>query len=150
MIQESDPFFDIVDMELELPGSEGKTIASLISTLDSSTFVGKTISVHSSVEYVVPKDVREKMKLLESNGESDELEKLRSGICTLMRYLTFNKLLRYTQSVFQENILTSFEGPNGESYAIADIGNQTYLKNIQLKEVWNCAFYQCLLCRSCP
>ena len=134
VIQESDPFFDIVDMELELPGSEGKTIASLDIDRDSIRFVGNMISVtQCSVEYVVPKDVREKMKLLESNGESDELEKLRSEYSMHFNALfdLNGKLLRYTQSVFQENILTSFEGPNGESYAIADDNNQTYLKKIQ-------------------
>ena len=133
-ILESDPFFDIVDMEFEFPGSEGKTIASLDLDRDNIRFVGNTISVtQCGIEYVVPKDVREKMKLLESNGESDELEKLRSEYSMHFNALfdLNGKLLRYTQSIFQENILTSFEGPNGESYAIVDDSNQVSLKKIQ-------------------
>jgi len=134
VILEDDPFFDIVDTQLELPGSEGKTIASLDIDRDNIRFVGNTISVtQCGVEYVVPKDVREKMKLLESNGEADELEKLRSEYSMHFNAIfdLNGKLLRYTQSVFQENILTSFEGPKGESYAIVDDNNTICLMKIQ-------------------
>ncbi len=134
VIQSTDPFFDIVDMQLELPGSDGKTIASIDIDRDNIQFVGNTISLTQCyIEYEVPQNVRSRMKQLESNGEIEELQKLQAEYSKQFNAVfdLNGKLLRHTQSVFQENILTSFEGPNGETFAIVADDDQVFLEKMQ-------------------
>lgn len=134
VIQSTDPFFDIVDMQLELPGSDGKTIASIDIDRDNIQFVGNTISLTQCyIEYEVPQNVRSRMKQLESNGEIEELQKLQAEYSKHFNAVfdLNGKLLRHTQSVFQENILTSFEDPNGETFAIVADDDQVFLEKMQ-------------------
>ncbi len=146
VISETDPFFDVTDIELQLPGTGEKTLTSVDIDRDNIRFVGNIISAtQCHFAYEMPQDVREKIKLLENSGENEEAGKLRSEYDVFCN-CTFSldgKILSVSEgdARFQENnIITAFEGPQGEIYAITACGEDCFLSRMKadgtLETVW--------------
>jgi ABC-type glycerol-3-phosphate transport system substrate-binding protein len=95
IISEKDPFFDVEEVECQIPVDESKELQSLWIENESICFVGNTISMTCEFNYKMPEELNEKVQKLISEDKWDE-------------YYAIDKEYRFAKSAFfdlQGNLL---------------------------------------------
>ena len=138
-VKETDPFFEVTDIELKLPVDEGREIESLDVDRDDFRFSGNTITFSFYVNYVMPQEVKESLDDLAAYNWDKYQEVLReySDYKSVVFDMEGN-LLREGKNrggddggEYEELIMCSFENNQGETMAIVRRATGVFLEQIK-------------------
>ena len=140
IISETDPFFDVEEVECRIPVDESKELQSLWIENESICFIGNTISMTCEFNYKMPEELNEKVQDLISEEKWDE-------------YYAIGKEYRFAKSAFfdlQGNLLrmtdvdfgadedgynnqtkASFVNEKGETMAIMNTPQGCFLEKVR-------------------
>ena len=140
IISETDPFFDVEEVECRIPVDESKELQSLWIENESICFIGNTISMTCEFNYKMPEELNEKVQELISEDKWDE-------------YYAIDKEYRFAKSAFfdlQGNLLrmadvdfgadedeynnqtkASFVNEKGETMAIMNTPQGCFLEKVR-------------------
>ena len=140
-VKETDPFFEVTEVECQVPIDSAKELESLWIERDTVHFVGDNITMNCEFYYKIPPEVEAKMQELRNDEKWDELLELSSEYqFSKMAYFDLNgNLLRMTdvkfdtefdETVYEEWVQTTFENDKGETLGIVKRPEGAYLEKM--------------------
>ena len=140
VVSETDPFFDVTKMNLQIPIDPVKTLQTLDIDRDNVRFMGNTIAVSfCHIRYEIPQDVKTKLKEYESQNDWDHYWAIQSEYeKNLNMVFDLNgKLLRSTDvessdenAYSDELVMCTAENEGGETFAIVRNAEGHFLEKI--------------------
>jgi len=139
-VQETDPFFEVSEVELKIPLDPDKELKNVDIERDNLSFMGNTIVVSwCHINYEIPDSVMSKLNEYEKKGDWDsfwaikgEYEKTLSLVFDLNGNLLRSSDIEasYDEIKSDELVMCVFDNGNGETYAIVQRSEGQFLEKV--------------------